>query len=81
MAPYTGTLTPDQIAPISDVQDEWMRVGLSTQRCDRPAAEAAVRAAYRAAGLAEPPLMVWMDSPLGGDSADDIREALGVADG
>ena len=49
-----------------------MQAGLSTQRCDRPRAEAAVRTAYRTAGLDEPPLIVWMDSPLGGMFAAGI---------
>ena len=59
-------LTADQLAEVHRVRDEWMQIGLSTERCDRPAAEAAVRSAYRAAGLDEPPVIVWMDSPLGG---------------
>lgn len=44
----------------------WLRAGRSTGRCDRPAAEAAVAAVYRAHGLAVPRTVVWMDSPLGG---------------
>ncbi len=49
-----------------------MRASLSTQRCDRPAAEAAVAAAYAAAGLAPPAVVVWMDSPLGGMMAAQL---------
>ncbi len=49
-----------------------MRVGLSTQRCDRPAVEAAVSAAYAAAGLVPPAVVVWMDSPLGGMMAAQL---------
>ena len=63
---YAGTLTEADLARIHAVRDESMRVGLSTDRCDRPKAEAAVRAAYVAAGLPEPELAIWMDSPLGG---------------
>ena len=59
-------LTDSQIADVQRVRDEWMQIGLSTERCNRPAAEAAVRAAYRAAGIEDPQVVVWMDSPLGG---------------
>ena len=66
MAAYKGTLTPEHLAEISRVRDEWMTIALSTERCDRPAAEATVAAAYRAAGFDAPQVMIWMDSPLGG---------------
>lgn len=70
-------LTDEQVAEVRRVRDEWIAVGLSTQRCDRPAAEVAVRAAYRAAGLAEPGMVVWMDSPLGGVvAAAAVKEFL-----
>jgi hypothetical protein len=59
-------LTVEQIAHIREVADRWMQAGLSTQRCDRPRAEAGVRSAYRSAGLDEPRHFVWMDSPVGG---------------
>ncbi|SPM42064.1 hypothetical protein MNAB215_4282 [Mycobacterium numidiamassiliense] len=49
-----------------------MSAGLSTRRCDKPRAEASVRTAYRTAGLDEPQLIVWMDSPLGGMFAAGI---------
>ncbi len=64
--PYAGTLTPDQLERVAEVRDQWMTTALSTERCDRPRAEAAVRAAYTAADLPVPPLMIWMDSPVGG---------------
>jgi hypothetical protein len=60
------TLTVEQIARIRQVADEWVRAGLSTERCNRPRAEASVRSAYRSAGLDEPQHIVWMDSPVGG---------------
>ena len=59
-------LTGAQIADVRAVADEWMQAGLSTRRCDRRRAEATVCTAYRTAGLNEPQLIVWMDSPLGG---------------
>jgi hypothetical protein len=65
----TGGLTDQQRADTAALRDHWVRVALSTQRCDRPAAEEAVRRAYRAAGLTPPGVVVWMDSPLGGTLA------------
>jgi hypothetical protein len=32
------TLTVEQTADIREVADQWMRAGVSTQRCDRPSA-------------------------------------------
>jgi hypothetical protein len=74
---YTGTVTDDQMAAVHADRDQWMRTALSTDRCDRPAAEAAVRAAYRAAGLADPSRVIWMDSPLGGAYAIAALSQLG----
>ncbi len=74
---YTGTLTSDQRAATDKLRDSWMSQALSTDRCDRPTAEAAVRDAYTAAGLDHPPLTIWMDSPLGGVVAKAVlREHL-----
>ena len=64
---YTGgPLHPDHIAACQAEIDLWTGNALSTERCDRPAAEAAVADAYRAAGLDTPGVVVWADSPLGG---------------
>jgi uncharacterized protein DUF6745 len=52
---------------------EWLRVARSTQRCDRPAAEDAVRRLYREAGLAAP-VPVWVDSPLAGLLAGTVLQ-------
>ncbi|MBL1078639.1 hypothetical protein JK358_29975 [Nocardia sp. 2] len=46
--------------------DDWRAVAACTEPADRAAAEAAVRIAYRSAGLAEPALICWADSPLAG---------------
>jgi len=59
-------LTPEQAEKIQQVRDEWLRIGLSTERADRPRAEAGVRLAYEAAGLAPPKLVIWLDSPAAG---------------
>src|SRR5262245_28450839 len=66
LPPYAGTLTPEHLAVIRAERDQWRQIGLSTTPADRPAAEAAVRHAYQAAGLQPPGSVVWMDSPLGG---------------
>ena len=81
MVKYAGTLTVEDLAQISHVRDRWMEIGLSTERCDRPRAEAAVHAAYVAAGLAEPPVVIWMDSPLGGAWAAVVVKTLAKVDG
>ena len=62
---YTGNLSPADLERVAADRAMWMAVGLSTERCDRPAAEEAVAAAYATAGLPRP-AFVWMDSPLGG---------------
>ena len=66
LPPYTGTLTREHLAVVRAERDRWLRVGLSTTPADRPAAAAAVRVAYAAAGLRPPGIVVWMDSPLAG---------------
>ncbi|MFJ6484740.1 DUF6745 domain-containing protein [Streptomyces sp. NPDC091682] len=52
--------------------DVWRAAAAATGPADRAAAEAGVRLAYRAAGLAEPERIVWADSP---------REAVGLLGG
>jgi hypothetical protein len=69
---YTGTLTDRQRVDTAALRDRWIRSALSTERCDRPAAEDAVRRAYRTAGLVPPEVIVWMDSPLGGTVAQVV---------
>ena len=59
-------LTPDQESQLAPWRDQWLTHGLSTDRADRPRAEAGVRAAYDAAGLTPPSLFIWLDSPMAG---------------
>ena len=59
-------LTERQLAMLPVVRDYWLRVGLSTDRCDRPAAQVAVADAYGVTGLAAPEAYVWLDSPIQG---------------
>jgi hypothetical protein len=59
-------LTPTQVARLTEWRDKWLATGLSTAPADRPAAEAAVREAYGAAGLAPPKIVIWLRSPMEG---------------
>ncbi|MEV4196284.1 hypothetical protein AB0J65_33580, partial [Streptomyces toxytricini] len=43
--------------------EEWRAVAAATGPADRAAAEAAVRLAYRSAGLAGPDRVLWARSP------------------
>ncbi|MEU9127121.1 DUF6745 domain-containing protein [Kitasatospora sp. NPDC048540] len=55
-------MVQQQSAPREAVA-RWREVAAGTGPADRPAVERAVRAAYRAAGLAEPAAVVWFGSP------------------
>ncbi|MGW0943453.1 hypothetical protein ACWD4O_13010 [Streptomyces sp. NPDC002623] len=63
---YEELVTEAVKARTAAESDRWLRAGLSTERCDRPAAEAAVAEVYRVHGMPAPETVVWMDSPLGG---------------
>ncbi|WP_433608630.1 DUF6745 domain-containing protein [Dactylosporangium sp. CA-139114] len=67
----TSTLTTaeSRAAALGAVSAKWLAAGLSTQPADRPAAEEAVRLAYRSAGLPAPRHIVWFASPLAGARA------------
>jgi hypothetical protein len=60
------TLTAEQSAKLAQYREEWLRVGLSTEPTDRPAAERAVAEAYRGAGLEPPKIVIWLASPMAG---------------
>ncbi len=64
-----GQASAAQTAAAARAAAAWGEVGLSTAPTDGAAAEAGVRAAYRAAGLAEPEHVVWLGSPRAGASA------------
>ncbi len=74
---YAGRLEPEHLALVDELRAQWMAVGLSTDRVDRAAAEAAVAQVYRAAGLDPAPVVLWMDSPLGGALAATAMGQLG----
>ena len=62
---YTGTLAPAHRQLIAGIGDQWAATMLSTDPVDRTAALAAVRRLYDTHKLRRPPLIIWMDSPLG----------------
>ena len=57
---------------VLELRDEWLTVGLSTEPADRGRALAGVAAAYGAINQQAPPVVVWMDSPLGGCLASAV---------
>jgi hypothetical protein len=59
-------LTPAQEAQMVTVRDKWLQVGLKTEPANRTATEEGVRLAYKAAGLEEPKIVIWLDSPFAG---------------
>ena len=61
-----GKLTEAQQAKFADYREKWLRIGLSTERADRPRAEAGVKLAYELAGLKPPQIIIWLDSPTAG---------------
>lgn len=66
MAPILTALTPEQQALLPQVRDEWLAHGLACGPADRETAVLGIRMAYREAGLSEPPIVVWLDSPMAG---------------
>jgi hypothetical protein len=59
-------LTKAQASQLSEFKDRWLKIGLATGPCDRPAIERAADAAYKEAGLEPPRLKIWLGSPLAG---------------
>ncbi len=57
-------LPPEIEARLPQIRDEWISLGLSTERIDRNRAEAAVRLAYRCAGIAEPEIVLFACGPV-----------------
>jgi len=58
------SLNEQQISAMIDVRDEWTKIGLCTDKADRPRAEAAINEMYKQGGLEPPKKIVWCDSPL-----------------
>lgn len=57
-----GELTPAQETELLRWRDEWLARGMSTERADRPKAEAAITAMYEQSGQPAPTFL-WTDSP------------------
>ena len=66
MAKRIDKLTAEQTAQLDGIRDEWLAHGLAATSANRELAVAGVNAAYRAAGLEPPHIVVWLDSPIAG---------------
>ena len=73
-------LTPEQWRRIELARDEWLRVGLSTERADRATTERSITELYRRLGTA-PPRFLWWQSPLAACVLTPIYLALTRSDG
>ena len=71
MTTRVDALTAEQTARLPEWRDRWIRIGLSTEPADRPAAERALVACHGYAGLEAPPIM-WVQSP------EEMAEAIGT---
>ena len=58
------TLSDEQKALMPVYRDKWLDIGLASGPTDKVKSEAAVRKAYRCAGIPEPELFIWTESPL-----------------
>jgi hypothetical protein len=63
---WTELLTSAQADWLEAVAREWEAVGVATGPADRPRAERGIQAAYAAAGLSIPDVIIWARSPLEG---------------
>ncbi len=68
-------LNSRQLKLLEKCREEWRLNGLGKGQTDRVKAEAAIKAAYRAVGLAEPRVIVWLKSPWAGNTASRILES------
>lgn len=66
MSKQIDKLTPAQEAKIPAYLDKYMKIGLSTERSDRPKAEAAIRDLYKQMGYGDIKQFHWYDNPLTG---------------
>ena len=57
-------LTAEQEAMLPVYKDRWLKIGLSTEDCDRDKAEDACRRAYKVAGFAPPNAILWAECPV-----------------
>jgi len=68
-------LTPQQEAELVGFRSEWLGYGLSTERADRPRAQAAVTRMYELIGK-KPPAFLWFDSPMSAGLAVGLLASL-----
>lgn len=61
--PMITELTTEQQERLAVYRDKWIKIGLSTEPSNRPAAEEAVKRAYEVAGLTPPTEFIWVRSP------------------
>ena len=59
-------LTQKQVDRMPFVRDKWLKIGLSTEPCDRDLVERQVDEVYKIVGLDPPEIRVWLRSPLEG---------------
>ena len=71
-------MTPEQREQIGALRDRWFRIATSTERCDRPRAEAAVTAACASGGVTIGEVE-WVESPAAGAEAYQRRLGAQVA--
>ncbi|MDB9514427.1 hypothetical protein PN499_24820 [Kamptonema animale CS-326] len=77
-AKYIEELTPEQLALIPIIRDEWIKICLDTTPIDKQKAEAAICLAYECAELEPPKEILWFDNPL--DAINYIASTCAVAD-
>jgi hypothetical protein len=65
---WVERLSPDDLAVLEKVREEWLKSGLSTAPTDRAKAQAAAAEAYTAAGLKPPRINIWLQSPWAGNT-------------
>ncbi len=69
MSKEIDKLTPAQEAKIPEYLDRYLKIGLSTERCNRPKAEDAIRRLCKQLGYADVKQFHWFDNPLAGCEA------------
>src|SRR6478609_891 len=68
-------LTTEQATELPKFRARWLAHGLSTERADRPRAQAAISQMYREIGKA-PPAFLWFDSPASAALAVGLLRSL-----
>ncbi len=59
-------LSEEQESKLSEYRDKWLKIGLSTDRADRPLCQSIIADVYKVANLEAPKLFIWLESPLEG---------------